>query len=81
MQNIHMHAHLVECVREFGPISSFWCFSFERYVSDNSHFQLLQKLMKYSPVQLFIMHAIFTLQDTSPNKINSKKNSMFGFWT
>lgn len=58
-----MHAHLVECVREFGPISSFWCFSFERmngilgneptnnrsielqfmqrFVSDNSHFQLV----------------------------------------
>ncbi len=60
-----MHAHLVECVREleFGPISTFWCFSFERlngilgneptnnrsielqfmqrFVNDNSHFQLV----------------------------------------
>ena len=61
--NMHMQCHLAECVRDFGPIASFWCFSFERFngllgdlptnnrsielqvmkrfISDNSHFQLL----------------------------------------
>ena len=29
--NIHLHAHLVDCVRDYGPMSSFWLFSFERY--------------------------------------------------
>ena len=29
--NIHLHAHLVDCIRDFGPMSSFWLFSFERY--------------------------------------------------
>ena len=29
--NIHMHCHLVECVKDFGPMNSFWLFSFERY--------------------------------------------------
>ena len=29
--NMHMHGHLVECIREYGPMASFWLFSFERY--------------------------------------------------
>ena len=29
--NIHLHAHLVECVRDYGPMSSFWLFAFERF--------------------------------------------------
>ena len=29
--NIHLHCHLTSCVRDFGPISSFWLFPFERY--------------------------------------------------
>ena len=29
--NMHLHCHLKECVLDFGPIYSFWCFSFERF--------------------------------------------------
>ena len=29
--NLHMHLHLKECLLDFGPVYSFWCFSFERY--------------------------------------------------
>ena len=29
--NMHMHCHLADCVRDFGPIYGFWLFSFERY--------------------------------------------------
>ena len=29
--NMHMHCHLAACIREFGPIHSFWLFPFERY--------------------------------------------------
>ena len=29
--NIHMHGHLKHCILDYGPISSFWLFSFERY--------------------------------------------------
>ena len=28
--NIHLHTHLVECVLDYGPVYSFWLFSFER---------------------------------------------------
>ena len=29
--NMHMHGHLAECINQYGPIASFWLFSFERY--------------------------------------------------
>lgn len=29
--NIHFHCHLASCIREFGPIHSYWLFPFERY--------------------------------------------------
>ena len=30
--NMHLHAHLADCLYDFGPIYSFWLFSFERCV-------------------------------------------------
>ena len=29
--NMHLHGHLRDCILDYGPIYSFWCFSFERY--------------------------------------------------
>ena len=29
--NMHLHLHLSECILDYGPIYSFWCFAFERY--------------------------------------------------
>ena len=29
--NMHMCCHLKECMLDFGPLSSFWCFPYERY--------------------------------------------------
>ena len=28
--NIHLACHLADCVQDFGPIHTFWCFAFER---------------------------------------------------
>ena len=28
--NMHLHGHLKECILDFGPVYSFWLFSFER---------------------------------------------------
>ena len=27
--NMHLHMHLKECMQDFGPVYSFWCFGFE----------------------------------------------------
>lgn len=29
--NMHLSCHLMEVVKDYGPVHSFWCFSFERY--------------------------------------------------
>lgn len=29
--NMHLHGHLKQCIVDYGPIYSFWCFSFEMY--------------------------------------------------
>ena len=27
--NMHLHLHLEDCIRDYGPVYSFWCFAFE----------------------------------------------------
>ena len=40
---MHLHGHLLSCVRQYGPLYSFQLFSFERYngiidnISNNKH--------------------------------------------
>lgn len=29
--NMHMHFHLTQCLQDYGPLHSFWLYSFERY--------------------------------------------------
>ena len=29
--NIHLHYHLADCVKDYGPLQTFWLFSFERF--------------------------------------------------
>ena len=29
--NMHMHAHIKECIKDYGPPHAFWAFAFERY--------------------------------------------------
>lgn len=28
---MHLHGHFKDCILDYGPVFSFWCFSFERY--------------------------------------------------
>jgi len=28
--NMHMHLHLKDCLLDYGPLYSFWCFPFKR---------------------------------------------------
>lgn len=29
--NMHLHLHLKECLNDYGPLYSFWCYAFERH--------------------------------------------------
>ena len=52
---MHLHRHLAERIRDFGPVYSFWCFAFERISS------ALQRILENS---LFLYpvksHVVYT---------------------
>ena len=37
--NMHMHLHLCQCIKSYGPSSAFWCFPFERFNGIMGRFQ------------------------------------------
>ena len=52
--NMHLHGHIKECIEDFGPVYSFWCFSFEQlngvlgsYHTNNHHIsvQLMRRFL------------------------------------
>ncbi|CAH1264067.1 Hypp2840 [Branchiostoma lanceolatum] len=59
--NMHLHLHLKECIEDFGPVYSFWCFSFERYNgmlgkyqhnNRNIEVQIMRKFQQYKQLSL-----------------------------
>ena len=60
--NMHLHGHIKECIEDFGPVYSFWCFSFERlngilgsYHTNNRNIsvQIMKKFLEsqvYAPI-------------------------------
>ena len=41
--NMHLHLHLAQCLFDFGPLYSFWCYSFERFNGTLGHYPTNQK--------------------------------------
>lgn len=29
--NMHLHCHMAACIKDYGSVYGFWCFSYERY--------------------------------------------------
>ena len=52
--NIHLHTHLTECIRDYGPVHSFWLFSFERYNDILSHEPSNNRSIEVLPMNRFI---------------------------
>ena len=59
--NMHLHLHLKECLKSYGPIHGFWCFSFERingvlgkYSTNNQSIegQLMKKFLREQKVRM-----------------------------
>jgi len=64
--NMHMACHLKDCMLDYGPLSSFWCFAFERY---NGTLEGIQKSWNGPEKQMltkFIdMQYMYTLQTST----------------
>lgn len=79
--NMHMACHLHECIRDYGPLASFWCFPFERYngILEGTKKSWLipekQMFLKYLDLQL-IRHCANDDNDSFVNEIC--KENMLG---
>lgn len=74
--NMHLHCHLSDCVRQYGPIYSFWLFSFERY---NGILGAVPTNMKQVEVQMFrkFMRNIEVLHISIPETIRDQEHAKF----
>ena len=65
--NMHLHCHMADCIRDYGPVYSFWLFSFERY---NGHLGSLPNNNKSIEIQIMRR---FT-RDSFINSIDAPSN-------
>ena len=52
--NMHLHAHLSECIKDYGSMCSFWLFSFERYNGILGNFPTNKKQIASQLMRRFI---------------------------
>lgn len=52
--NMHMHTHLADCTLDYGPIYSFWLFSFERYNGILGNYHTNNKSIELQVMRKFI---------------------------
>ena len=52
--NMHMHAHLRECLQDFGPVYGFWLFSFERYNGILGHLPTNNRCVEIQLLERFL---------------------------
>lgn len=84
--NMHLHGHLKECILDFGPVYSFWLFSFERLngilgsYHTNSHDISVQIMRRFLSNDYYSFHNWPTEYRDQlsplPRKYNYKKGSL-----
>ena len=52
--NMHMHTHLADCVLDYGPVYSFWLFSFERFNGILGNFSTNNKSVELQIMRKFL---------------------------
>lgn len=58
--NLHLHGHLTSCIKDFGPVYSFWCFAYERMngilgsYHTNNHHVSIQYMHKFLDSKTFL---------------------------
>ena len=53
--NMHLHTHLLECILDYGPIYSFWLFSFERYNGLLGSYHTNQRSVEMQVMRKFLL--------------------------
>lgn len=69
--NMHLHAHLKECILDFGPVYAFWLFSFERENGILGSYSVNNRDMEIQVMRKFIREmAVFDIN--MPDKYGEK---------
>ena len=63
--NMHMHLHLCKSVQNYGPVTSFWCFPFERFNGILGRFQKNWISPEQQMAKKFISYQHLFLTDVS----------------
>ena len=74
--NMHLHCHLKECLLDYGPVYSFWLFSFERYNGIFEHFPSSTRSLEIQLMHRFLCE--FSLSSFSlPESFKSDFEEIF----
>jgi len=70
--NMHMHCHLAQCIHDFGPLTSFWLFPFERYNGTLEQTPTNNRSVEVQVMQRFLVdiHHLSLLHSTDENVIS-----------
>ena len=52
--NMHLHTHLADCTLDYGPVYSFWLFSFERYNGTLGAYHTNNKSVEIQMMRMFL---------------------------
>ena len=52
--NMHLHMHILSCIKDYGPIYSFWLFSFERYNGLLGNYRTNQRSVELQLMRRFL---------------------------
>ena len=51
---MHLHTHIIDCIKDYGPVYSFWLFSFERYNGLLGNFRTNQRSVELQIMRKFL---------------------------
>ena len=63
--NTHLHLHLDKCMLDYGPVYSFWCFSFERFNGVLGSYHTNKKDIVVTTMRLFCKESKINSMDHS----------------
>lgn len=67
---MHMACHIKDCMLDYGPLSSFWCFAFERY---NGTLEGIKKSWNEPEKQMLIKFASMQHMSTLQSSLATRK--------
>lgn len=71
--NMHMHGHLKDVVKDYGPVQEFWLFSFERYNGILGNQPSNNKCIEPQLMQRFLNDSVTkSLIESQPNNFNEE---------